>query len=406
MKYKHIYNSIILVIASFALSWAVPAIVKVAASTAQNYPFLYYSSIIQRFIIKETVDNKTKYSDTDGNSYTREQYDTLTPMLSYRQLMLTNSLPDTILGVEIDPRIVRAKTIVWRYAPRNIHQPVLPLYLMYESMSGRSALEPPEDVFRLKESIEFVNKLTNVVNIEKSNVFQQRMIEEDFMFPAKQVWGNLSARKAYDEGYFVLDSRNQLFHVKMVNGRPYVRNTMAGANMEVVYFNVSEVADKSIYGYLVNKVGEIYTLGTDGYHLTKFDIPTIDINKHSVMVMGNLFYWMVYVTTPENCTYNILEAGTLKQHDQPYIIKASANRWDQTASCIFPVYLSLSSKYTDYVKPELVINWGPAFILSLALSAGFLFTAGRKRNIPQRIVAAVIILIFGIPGLITCLIIK
>jgi hypothetical protein len=406
MKHKTTYTILLLVVTTLVLSWAAPALVKMATGSAHSYPFVYYSSLLQRFVIKKTVNNKPTHYDTDGRQYTREQYDSITPLFSYRQLMLINALPDTILGVGIEPRVLRSKTVMWRYAPRDMHQPVLPLYIMYEAMSGRASLESPDDVFRLKDNIEFVDKLTNAVNEDKSALFQQKMEKEGFAFPAQRVWGNLSIRKPYDEGYFVLDSRRQLFHIKQVNGRPYVRNTRAGDSISIAHFDVLEVADKSIYGFALSADGSVYTLSTEGYALTRFDIPAIDLNAHSVMLMGNVFYWIVNVQTPDSSAYHVLEAGTLLRHDAPHVEHAAADAWGTAQKWLFPVYISLSSKNSAYLTPTLHTNFGIALLLGHLIGIGLVLTLWRKRKFPLRFAAVSVIILFGISGLIANFIIN
>ena len=407
---KQLHTIILLVVTSLVLSWGVAVIVREATATPPRYPFVYYSSLLQRFLIRESsADNKSTHKDTEGNRYTREQYDSLTPLLSYRQLMLTNTMPDSLFGIALEPHVLRSKTLTWRYNPLYIHQPAMPLYLMYESMSGRTTLESPDDVFRLAGRIEFIDKFTNTVNEEKSRQFQARLERENFAFPARQVWGNLSARKPYDEGYFALDNNGALFHVKMVNGRPYVRNTGAGDTIDIVYFGILEVSDRSIYGFIVGRRGDLYTLNTGGYSLTRFDIPPIDIHAHSVMLMGNVLYWIVGVNTPESNTSYVLDAATLKQHDAPWTVMAKENKWHTAASWLFPVYVDFSNKHSDFIMPTLKVHFGVSLVISHLLFFAYLFTVGRrgaKRKIPVRLANAFVIILFGIPGLLASLIIK
>lgn len=408
MKHKNIYTITLLIVSALVLSWAIPALVRMATSTSQNYPFVYYSSILQDFAIREKDPNdKPVFRDLKkGNNYTKEQYDSITPLLSYRQLMLVGKMPDTILNIPVDAKMIKAKSLVWKYSPRDINKPSIKIYSLFESMSGRANLETPDDVFRLNHKIEFITIKNNTVNKEKSDLFQAALIENGFKFPAFKLWGNPSPKKAYDEGYFILDSENQLFHLKMVNGKPYVKNTKAGNNINIAYFSPQEVADKSFYGFIVNKNGEILTLNADGYSVTKMDIPTIDINTNSVMLMANPFYWMVYVTTSSGCTYNVLESGSLKQHDKPFTIDAKVNKWDSVSEWFFPVYINLADRNTEYIQPQLIFNFGKAFIISLVLAIIFTLTIGKERTIARKIADGLIIFIFSIPGLIASYIIK
>lgn len=406
MKFKSIYALILLVVTALILSWALPELVKVGTSTSPDYPFVYYSSLRQEFVTRQQVNNKPVFKDLSGNSYTLQQYDSITPLLNYRQLMLSGNMPDSILGVPMETKMLRSRSWVWRYNPKDLHKPLLGLYIMYESMSGRANLESPEDVFRFDDRIEFITKRTNKVNVSKSNLFQKKLEKEGFVFPSLNVWGNLSNRKPYDEGYFVLDSKRQLFHMKMVNGRPYVKDTKAGKDVNIAWFSILEVPDKSIYGFVVSRDGHLYTLGGDGYGLTKFDIPAIDIHQNSVMVMTNLFYSMTNVIASDSTTYHVLEAQTLKKHDEPYVIRAKTDRWDVAAGWLFPVYTSLSDNNTKYLTPEINVTSGKAFLISTVLALLFVFTVSRKRKPVMRVANLLLVVLFGIPGLLASLLIK
>jgi hypothetical protein len=367
-----------------------------ATQTAPSYPFVYYSSLVQDFAMRKTDGTKSAHYDRHGRTYTREQFDSITPLLSYRQLTLINALPDTILGIAVDPHLLRTKTVMWRYSPRDIHAPQLPLYLMYESMSGRANLESPPDVFRLRNSIEFVDKQTNTVNESKSLLFRQKMDKEHFAFPAQQVWGNLSIRKPYDEGYFVLDSRHQLYHIKQVNARPYVRNTLAGDSLDIACFKILEVPDRSIYGFILTRGGSIYTLN-EAYTLTRLDLPPIDLAAHSLMLMGNMLYWTINVQTPDPSTYHVLDAATLQRHDTPHVEKAPLNRWSQLARWLFPLHLTLESKHSAYLTPQLHADLGLPLLLWGLLGAGLMFFLRGKKQ--SNLAPALLTLFFGIAGL-------
>ncbi len=408
MKYKNIYRFLILIISTLVAAWLIPAIVKKATVSKQNYPFVYYSSLLQDFAIKKTENKQTEYFDRKGNHYTREQYDSITPLLSYRQLTLSGGMPDSILGVEMETRMLRGKTVMWRYSPKDISKPTIDLHLMYESMSGRTSLESPPDVFRLKESIQFIDKTTNRIDVDKSRIYQTKMEEKGFAFPAQGVWGNPIARKPYDEGYFALDSQGELYHIKQVNGRPYVGNTKAGEKINIAYFSLYEIPDKTIYGFIVSKEGEIYTLNAGGgYGLTRFDIPPIDIHQHSVMMLGNMFYWMVNVTGPEGISYHVLDLhNELKQYDEPYFVTSQPDQWDRLSQWLFPLYISFDNPTTEYVTPTLTNNWGFSLIVSALLAITFLLTTGRKRSTSQKATNAICILCFGIPAYIVSILTK
>ena len=121
-------------------------------------------------------------------------------------------------------------------------------------------------MFRLKENIEFIDMATNRVDEQKSARFQQALEKAGFAFPAQWVAGIPTSQKSYDEGYFALDSEGHLFHVKMTNGKPFVKDTKV---RDISCMLPMEIENRSLYGFLFDTHHTLYYLSTDGYRLVK-----------------------------------------------------------------------------------------------------------------------------------------
>ena len=78
----------------------------------------------------------------------------------------------------------------------------------------------PDDYFRIGKRMEFIVAKTNKVDEAKSKLFTDALSAEGFAFPANLIAGLPTTRKSKDEGYFLTDSREQLFHIKMIKGQP------------------------------------------------------------------------------------------------------------------------------------------------------------------------------------------
>ena len=156
--------------------------------------------------------------------------------------------------------LLRAATVVFRYIPKERKTPDKGLYILFESMPKRVGLEMPDDVFRLKDGIEFIDVQTNTVNREKSDLFARALEKAGYTFPARWVVGNPNPRKPYDEGYFTLDSQGRLYHLKMVNNRPFVKDTRIDKDMDMAWFSMYEASNKRFYGFLFDRHGGLYIL--------------------------------------------------------------------------------------------------------------------------------------------------
>ena len=341
--------------------------------------------------------------DLKGNKYNTAQFDSLMPMLNYRQLMTDGKLPDSINGQKITPQLLRSKSVVYKYKPSDINTPVNGLYILLETMPKRVGLEIPNDVFRLKNNIEFIDAQTNTLEVEKSRLFQQSLDKEGFQYPAQWLIGNPNPRKPYDEGYFVLDANNQLFHMKMVNNRPYIKNTKIGEKIQASYFSMLEVADKRFYGFLFSKQGELFIIENDGanYKTVKLDIDPIDMQKDEVILMGNMFDWTVSVVTPFAKKIYALDAETLKRIGE-HTIDRTPGRWDAVSKWTFPVYLTLEKSETSYIQPYFHYIGIYGFVLNLIIA--FLTVIFITRSPKRKIFNGIYIFLTGIAGLVALLI--
>jgi hypothetical protein len=400
MKNKQLIYPVLLVFLTLIALWGIPELVKTASLSRNRYPFVYFSSIEKKFLFREADGRKEPFHDDEGKIYTDKEYDTSLPLFNFRQLTINGEMPDSIDGIAIDPRILRIKQVNFRYSPVEKNTPEIGLYIMYESLPKKAKLESPGDVFRMKDNIEFIDAETNRVNTEKSEHFQSALLKAGYVFPARWIYGDLNIRKPYDEGYFSLDAQGELFHIKMVNGRPFVKNTHLNDSIQPAFFSMLEVPDKRFYGFLFDKKGYTYILeAEDGkYRALPLDIDPFDLDRDELMIIGNFLYWTVSVQTDAGKHFYALNTETLKQQRSIYL-QAAVNQWDVIARRLFPVYLTFKDihKHSDFIAPRLHFTAYSALWANvlLAVLSVFLFP---RRSKKKKIFDSFYTLFFGIAG--------
>ena len=404
MKHKATLYYIILLTATLLGMWLLPVLTKKLTYKPDNYPFVYYSSLLEELCLFNYSDKQTPMRDTKGNTYTTAQTDSLLPLLNYRQLMNDNRLPDSIKGVEINPRIIRLRSFSFRFDPTNIQTPSAGLHILFESMPQRVGLTMPDDVFRMKDRIEFIDAESNTSNKEKNDKFQKELEKNNYAFPSQWLAGNPNPRKAYDEGYFCLDAEGKFFHLKMVNNRPYVRDTRISEKIDVAHFSMLEVPDKRFYGFLFSKQGDMYIIENEAgdYHTIKLDIPPISLAKDQVIIMGNLLYWTVSVITPDKKLCYGLDDKTLKRVAEHTIVR-EPGKWDVVSQWVFPVYLSVESKYSNFLSPSFHFTGLKGFVINILLAIFAIVIPNAKK---RRIFNALYILVAGAAGLVALLLLS
>lgn len=403
MKHSNRLLVVVIIFATAMVLWALPPIVKKATDSPSEYPFVYYSSVLKELCEIEYGDSERPMTDKSGNRYTTAEFDTLMPLFNYRQLMADGIMPDSIDGVEVTPQILRTKQVVYRYSPTDIHSPKLGLYGLLESMPLRVGLKAPKDLFRIDNNIEFINGQTNDVDYPKSKLFGDMLEKRGYSFPAQWAVGDANTRKAYDEGYFSLDAKGQLFHIKMVNSRPYVRNTLASDKINIAHFSIYPAADKRFYGFILSVEGDVYILeGEAGkYTPLKLDIPRINIDKDQLIVMGNMLYWTISVANESGKEYHALNSTSLLSVDT-HQIEHKESLWSEVSRLFFPFYITLEDDNSEYIYPRIIFGSILAWAISIVLAVTLLFT-NRKTKPKERIFRALIVAISGLSGLIALL---
>ncbi|MDR2802479.1 MAG: DUF4857 domain-containing protein [Prevotellaceae bacterium] len=398
MKNKNIIYLLIVLFVTLIALWAVPELIKTATRSKTQYPFGYYSSIEKKLMFRELDGRKDNLHDDEGTLYDDKAFDAVQPLLNFRQLTLNGEMPDSIDGIKLDPPQLRVKQVVYRYTPKHKNVPNIGLYIMYESLPKKGKMESPGDLFRLKDKIEFIDAETNTVNREKSDKFQQAMLKAGYTFPAQWTTGDLSIRKPYDEGYFSLDAKGQLFHIKMVNGRPFARNTRLDPSIEPAFFAMQEPADKRFYGFLFDKAGNSYILEEAGgkYRPLRLDVAPIHLDADELSLIGNFLYWTVTVQRPDGKHYYALKTETLENIRYAFV-PAAVNRWDVIAGKLFPFYLTFRDANSEYIAPHLHFTSSIAWITNAVLALIF---AGiyRRRSTKKKLFDSSCVLIFGIAG--------
>ena len=397
-------NSLIILLATLLLAWGTPALYHIITDKAADYAFTYYSSVEQSFCAISYDDEKEKLVRKNvetGKKYTESEFDSILPLFYYRQLLSDGRLPDTIGGEAISPREIGLKTFYFRNDASDKNKPHIPLYTLFESMSGRVNLEMPGDFFRLtNNNIEFIDPETNTVKHEKSQNFMDAFNRSGFQFPAKLVAGNPSPRKAYDEGYFISDDNNRVFHLKMVNGKPFLKDTGFPSEVKPVYMATYEPDDKSFYAFVFGQNQKLYLLTTEQYKTEEIPTPPFDVNTDQLLIMANPLYWNVNVMSDKGKEIFALNASTKEVVDRAsFPNKKKENR---IGSLLLPFEVGMEKSTSLFVTPS--VKWGTysALLANLFFALTFFFICRIKKYKKNRF-SLIWVFLTGIYGFIACL---
>ena len=390
-------RAVIVVVTTIAMAAIVPALLRMLTDAPAGYPYVQYSSVMREFCTIDYSNKSWPLTDLRGRHYNNEEFDSIMPLLNFRQLVADGRQPDSLAGIALTPNIVMAKSVVYTHYPIKTNHPRLGLYIMYESAPKRLGLDLPDDIFALDTAITFYRNEVNDIDTAKSRRFNEALHDAGFQFPCTMVEGNMSPRKRYDEGYFCLDANESLYHVKMVDGEPFVRSAQLPDSISVRAFAPYEPGDKRFFGFIFDKRNDIYILerDSDDYRAVRIDVGKFDIEHDNLKILGNLLYWTVTIQTSLGSTSYALESQTLRCIDTLHIT-ATEDTWHRVARRTLPIYIDMDNQETKYISPQIVWTGWQALITNviLAVLSAMLWRGNRR----WKVGVAVYVILTGIAG--------
>lgn len=359
------------------LAWLLPWTFRFLTTQPVSAPFTVYSCISHSFALKQFDKEKDRitYTDTKGNTYTATEFDSILPLFYYRQLMAKGHLPDTICGIHLPPDKIRHDNFNMRISARDINCTAPRIYMIMESMPPRVDLEEATEAFRMTDAMTFIRMADNTVNQEKSDLFTKVLKQKGFTFPMRGLNGNPTTMKEYDEGYILIDANYQVFHVKQMKGRPYVKNVNTAPSLKMKYVFITEFSGKKTLALLTDEQNNSYAL-TPQYQLHRLPF-SYDPEKESMLIIGDRFNWTVRIADGNGYTTYALDADTYQlvdrlRHNYP------TQKSEKIYKALFPFSLSFTSTDNKWVQPQMDDLSAKALPLNTLLAA-FLLFVHRKR---------------------------
>lgn len=394
---------ILVFITILAAAVALPELYWLAFEKPINAPFTMYSSQEHDFFMIKREQGETVRVDRKGNEYTRDEFEQKLPMFFSRQLAMNATLPDSLNGVAMDLHEINRARSTFRFRARDMQTPTPELYPLFESESGRANLEMPTDFFRITHRMEFLDAATNKIDERKSQMFTTVLNNRDFNYPATMIAGIPTTRKSCDEGYFVVDSKDMMYHVKMIKGEPYVRKVEVPDGLTFKHISCVDFSDKKYYAYLVSEDDGLYILTQDVYEFIRWPFDALQPETDELRIYGNLFNYTVITRRPgyQKAMALDTEYNKVDEFTETWPVRAESKQ-GKIASFIFPAEMRLSVPTTNYIdfygERTKKFNW--VFLNLLLVVAQIVIIRRSKLKMQKNIIDLVIVGITGIYGFI------
>lgn len=401
----------VIALAVIVMSVYLPRFFQLVFAQNMGKTQLFFSPVIKKFIYREMVGEGYRFvtRDQSGKNYDRVTFETMLPFIYYRNMDLWGRLPLTIDGRTFDKQTIKNNRQVLELKPRMIadRKPRIQVFPLLESQAGRTRLRFPEDVFCMKDRMEFINVDTNVVDEDLTGKFTSALKEAGFVFPARLTSGRVSILKSFDEGFFITDADGYVYHVKRAKGWPAVVKTPIPADLDIRNIKVTENKKKEIYGTLLTKGGDLYLVTYDNYRLVK--LPLLSYNPDTMdfkLLINPLYRTAIYSDD------RIIHALVMDTRYQPIaryervMFSGRGTMTDKIYKALFPYYIKTKDKTSGYMMFNVIWNGKPALagiVLSLLICAGL---GPVRRDFKKHWPDLAVIMCTGLYGLIAVTIIR
>jgi hypothetical protein len=365
---------------------------------------LFYSPVSRDFIYKETLLGKIPglaagfaedhhtgiiYRKADGTYVSRVEFEKHLPFIFYKNMEIWGLLPVHLEGRDFDQAAIKAGRRVMELNSRDIpdkapHERFWPLL---ESNPGQARLVFPEDRFRMTDSaMVFVNADTNTEDKALTRDFTSALTDQGFVFPARSVNGKFTVLKPFDEGIFLVDGDYSVFHVKRVDGKPWVVKTGIPRTLKTRHINVMENRQREFYGLLLAENGTIHLLSCGNYALVPVPLENYDPDRMDLKLIFN----PLYVTAIYSDAVTI-RAVAMDSNYRP--IKSYTHTMSRSTPTLatsihqflFPFSLKLGTSETDafirfHLAPGSLLSLGG---MALSVMVFFGFSTLRKGRRPD-----------------------
>lgn len=393
---------LLIAVTIITLGYTLPSFYQTLFASRKYRPYLTYSIPLKTYFSMENQDGKPVFIDREGKVYTQHAYMDATPVSNFHYHLSNGTMPDSLMGVALQPQILQAENIFQYIRPDMLIAPSYGLYPLFES-KPEFGLRFPSDMFRIDQQITFIDAKTNRVNEAKSRQYTDQLRAAGFSFPARVVAGIPSVMKRRDQGWFITDQNDDLFHLKMVQGEPFIKKIPDLSGLAIKHIVCNDFQSDEFYAILISSDDAVYTLNKRDYSVSKMPIEGYHPATHTMIVSGNLFNKTVTLEKPESTQVFTFDREYRLIDEYTKNLPQQSTMWsNKVYGALFPFHLMVEAEYYNFIRPTLTPtpSWNWIYLHGILVLLSILMIRTANREVRESVADLVIVAVTGIFGFI------
>lgn len=252
-----------------------------------NRYYIFYSNIVKDFVYQKNFgDHRFEYGIKDKKTFDRITYESYLPFVYWRNLDIQGKLPLNIDEVKFDKKTIKNSRLGFSYNPNMLKKLEVELYPLLNPQSDRGMIKFPEEMFSITRKSAFIYDYDNGIVDTLTKQLNNKLVKNNFTYPATHIWGKPTNMKPYDKGYLVLDSKNHLFNIKRQNNQIEVIKVSYPTDISLAYIKISENKQKLLSGYAIDENSNFYFLDWN-FKFIKLNLPSFDYKMMKLKLISN-----------------------------------------------------------------------------------------------------------------------
>ena len=301
-----------------SLLYKISGVVLVVALVLQSYSYytqnykkefnkfyIFYSNVVKDFVYQKNYGgHKFEYGIKDKRTFDKAEYESYLPFVYWRNLDIQKKLPIVIDKKEYDKKTIKDSRLGFSYNPSMLKPLEIDLFPLLNPQSDKGMIVFPEEAFTITSLGATVYAYDNITHTDhKHKIINKRVVslgnemntelkKKGFVYPSKHIWGKATNMKPYDKGYLILDQKDQLFNLYMVDNTIHVKKISYPKGIDIAFIKISENKQKKLSGYAIDTNSNFYLLSWD-FKFVKLDLEKFDYKKMKLKLISNPLNYLI-----------------------------------------------------------------------------------------------------------------
>ncbi len=390
---------LILFLTSF--SFFLPFNTKALSKNIDLATYVFYSAPKKQFMYKQHLGyHHFLYGNDKGEKLSLKEYEKALPFIYWRNLDIQKKLPIVVDGISYDKKTIKKARQSFKFSYNNVNENInqVSLYPLFNPSSKKGVISFPNLMFNLDKDFSIYDSQDNTKNLKLSKKYTLALKNKGFSFPAKIIAGKTTNMKPLDEGYFVLDNKDKLFHFKRYDDELYIKNIAYDSKIKIKQIKISESRKKEFYGLIIDESNKAYVLMYKNYNLIKLPLKYYDSNTMKLEIYANAINKLIRYKD-EKYVYAVAFDKNFSYLDEFKVDIPQVSSLYQTFFDYAYTFNIKKNPHKSYEEYSFEIGSKKAFILSLSLSLLYLLLF-RKEKKETRVLKSLFLLFTGVYGVI------